>query len=60
MKIQKTAFPTATEVKSSKRKIGTKIKKSFKAPKLKDDVDTATHNILDNQLDKLVIEKPPS
>jgi len=36
-----------------------KIKKSIKAPKVKDDLaENQTKGILDTQLDKLVIEKP--
>ncbi len=36
-----------------------KIKKSIKAPKVKDKhLDQETRNILDDQLDKLIIEKP--
>jgi len=36
-----------------------KIKKSIRAPKLKDDnVDPETKSIIDNQLDQLVIKKP--
>lgn len=36
-----------------------KIKKSIKAPKVKDEnVDNGPKNILDGQLDKLIIEKP--
>lgn len=47
--------------KTSKRKISMKIKKSIKAPKVKDEnLDSETRNILDGQLDKLIIEKPPN
>ena len=35
-----------------------KIKKTIKAPKVKDEFDDKTKSILDTQLDKLVIEKP--
>ena len=47
------------EAKQSKRKISMKIKKSIKAPKLKQDqLDQATKDLIDGQLDQLVIDKP--
>lgn len=57
LKVKK--FTASSENKSSKRKISMKIKKSIKAPKLKDEhIDQATKNIIDGQLDQLIIEKP--
>ena len=58
-------FNSSNENKTSKRKISMKIKKSIKAPKVKDEnldfiLDSETRNILDGQLDKLIIEKPPN
>jgi hypothetical protein len=57
LKVKK--FNSSSENKGSKRKINMKIKKSIKAPKVKDEnLDLETRNILDGQLDKLIIEKP--
>lgn len=58
MKIKNMGNPPS-DLKQSKRKISMKIKRSIKAPKVKDEIiEGDTKNILDGQLDKLIIEKP--